>query len=1487
MNMGVCNPILALVVLLCLAATIDAGRQRKRPQGGNQDGTPKKQPKVPEVVERENKYTSDEPSHEFENTLQDLQRRATDGLMYNIETPEELHALFEMATYHKKGKRDIWPAVLKNKTMPAGFFRNKGKGKGKGGNRGKRNIYTSVDNLWTKVNGYAYVPWRWGDSTPPTEAAQADVALAMKYVHDHSCIRFIDYTPTVHTEYNLPHESWANFTLFKEGSSCCWSYVGRLTEGGQDIYPTSQKDHAISLALHEFGHLFGMSHEQRRPDYDQRIQYQLTNVDDEEKKSEFKVKDNTDSFHEHDISSRMHYSRYYASKNDRQTMEALDRQWQYLWWSKREHYGFYDLEDLTKAYECDDGCSAAQKATGCANGGYLGWVDDSCKCICVPGLAGATCEEFDDPGSAAPIDWPTGQFGLLKTKDGCPDGYTFSDGWRLHYGEGWHWMDSEGYEIHAANGSFDSTKDWIKDQFCMKTDSSGSYDWPAGSYCIFKKSSCPSGFTEGSKTIADDDIDNNNAYGGVLPDGTYNSITKYKFCCREDPFDSREDWPIVLPNRSPIYLFKKESKCQAIKGMNVASDWLSFDEKDEPNEQAEDGMAPYDPYWWGRSAFQLCYYTPITYGCNHMITLDSSNPSEIITTPNFPGEYKTNQECNWFIKAPEGAFVNLHFNTFEIDGSLVEKEHTCKDYVEIRQSMIGQNGIKLCGSNIRKSWLAEDHMMWITFSSDSMDVSGGFKATISYNTDSDIDPFYTASSLGQSYRGPVSVTHDYMPCMNWLDVQHCNVNPFKLEYAAKGLGDHNHCRNPNGLYRPWCYIDQYCRQGFCDVPQLEVIDDINDDCSELASNNTFYCRTKDAKRGCRKYCNLNEPSISKAPSIVDPYVDPYGTKSGATPPYTDGDIISITCSQNGVELIGYEERMALTDGSWSGRHIVCGVCSQGWTKYNGHCYKAFVDEELSFDDAEAECRTQGTHLTSINSQDEQDFIKQLLSETNGADDLWIGYRQYDDLSIVTYPSWRWLDGSPARYQRWGNSLMNSNSQDCVSSNVDNRYWKDSFCTDQKEIICKKPIGNGVGCDSEWSEYEGYCYLGVDINMDWQAGEDYCVNLGAHMTSILTEGEDDFIYNLAVSSSITGTFWIGFNDINEERMFEWIDGSTIPYENWEHGEPNGENNQNCTRIQLSEDWEWEDKQCTYEKQFICKGVLPNVEPPCIDQLEDCKAIFDHTPTFCKLYPQFAGKYCAYTCGCMSGTDCKTDIKGIQYMGTVSETKDGIKCQRWDAQTPHTHTRTDPAKFPDETLADASNFCRNPTGVDGLWCYTDDPNVRKDWCDIPFCEITQSTKFTNQLEFRVERDGDKTIIIEDSDNLRITKAGVISQWSVYSDAGGEVYFQVWRPTGSTGQFTLIGENYVNVKQHRINTFDIALSSRINVEVGDVVGIYQPTEPTPVPYTKCATASSSNRKGFSNAAIWRLSSKNDHEDWGVGTTFSFSDERCRIYSIGFNVL
>lgn len=85
-----------------------------------------------------------------------------------------------------------------------------------------------------------------------------------------------------------------------------------------------------------------------------------------------------------------------------------------------------------------------------------------------------------------------------------------------------------------------------------------------------------------------------------------------------------------------------------------------------------------------------------------------------------------------------------------------------------------------------------------------------------------------------------------------------------------------------------------------------------------------------------------------------------------------------------------------------------------------------------------------------------------------------------------------------------------------------------------------------------------------------------------------------------------------------------------------------------------------------------------------------------------------------------TGCKSTQMGKNYTGRLSTTISGKTCQRWDSNTPHYHGNHNPDWFPDETVSDASNYCRNPAGwIEGPFCFTTDPNVMWELCDVPFC------------------------------------------------------------------------------------------------------------------------------------------------------------------------
>mgnify|MGYP002817438179 CR=1 FL=1 len=82
--------------------------------------------------------------------------------------------------------------------------------------------------------------------------------------------------------------------------------------------------------------------------------------------------------------------------------------------------------------------------------------------------------------------------------------------------------------------------------------------------------------------------------------------------------------------------------------------------------------------------------------------------------------------------------------------------------------------------------------------------------------------------------------------------------------------------------------------------------------------------------------------------------------------------------------------------------------------------------------------------------------------------------------------------------------------------------------------------------------------------------------------------------------------------------------------------------------------------------------------------------------------------------------------MDYATTGATTGLGFRtCQKWTSQLPHSHGRTPCkkhfafwCKYQYTGLGD-HNFCRNPDGEPGPWCYTTDPKERWAYCDVPKC------------------------------------------------------------------------------------------------------------------------------------------------------------------------
>uniref|UniRef100_A0A8C4RU87 Prothrombin n=1 Tax=Erpetoichthys calabaricus TaxID=27687 RepID=A0A8C4RU87_ERPCA len=86
-------------------------------------------------------------------------------------------------------------------------------------------------------------------------------------------------------------------------------------------------------------------------------------------------------------------------------------------------------------------------------------------------------------------------------------------------------------------------------------------------------------------------------------------------------------------------------------------------------------------------------------------------------------------------------------------------------------------------------------------------------------------------------------------------------------------------------------------------------------------------------------------------------------------------------------------------------------------------------------------------------------------------------------------------------------------------------------------------------------------------------------------------------------------------------------------------------------------------------------------------------------------------------CLNRDECARG-NGTNYEGKVSITKSGRDCQYWSSNFPHRHRENNRSDLNPGYLLE--NQCRNPdNSADGPWCFTRDPLVRRETCNVPVC------------------------------------------------------------------------------------------------------------------------------------------------------------------------
>ena len=98
-------------------------------------------------------------------------------------------------------------------------------------------------------------------------------------------------------------------------------------------------------------------------------------------------------------------------------------------------------------------------------------------------------------------------------------------------------------------------------------------------------------------------------------------------------------------------------------------------------------------------------------------------------------------------------------------------------------------------------------------------------------------------------------------------------------------------------------------------------------------------------------------------------------------------------------------------------------------------------------------------------------------------------------------------------------------------------------------------------------YNGHSYYRSTGSAYWTNARTNCSNMGGHLVTITSSGEQNFLFNLWPSG------WIGLTDEVNEGTWRWVTGETYSYTNWNSGEPNNAGNEDY--VQFVSNGKWND------------------------------------------------------------------------------------------------------------------------------------------------------------------------------------------------------------------------------------------------------------------------------------------------------------------------
>lgn len=261
--------------------------------------------------------------------------------------------------------------------------------------------------------------------------------------------------------------------------------------------------------------------------------------------------------------------------------------------------------------------------------------------------------------------------------------------------------------------------------------------------------------------------------------------------------------------------------------------------------------------------------------------------------------------------------------------------------------------------------------------------------------------------------------------------------------------------------------------------------------------------------------------------------------------------------------------------------------------FETHIYLRY-DFSMTWSEARQFCEELGGHLVTVNTQEEQQFLNDVIMPNASKSAYWIGGYQEGDI-------WKLLNGENIFYSNWSENEPNKSGQ--YMHMYLNGKWDDTTNNDSIDkhgFICEIE-SDAISVPMDVKRYATSAYKRYDLSMTWSEAKAYCEYLGGHLVTITSKEEQQFVETKLLPGGLKKAYWMGGKKENDQ--WSLITGESFIYSNWAEKEPN--NSGSFLQIYYSDNsvkdnGKWDDTENhgnneTHLHGFICEWEDNNSDP----------------------------------------------------------------------------------------------------------------------------------------------------------------------------------------------------------------------------------------------------------------------------------------------------